>query len=520
VGNILDKIFDDEAFEKILKWADSSMNYPEKADKIEKLMKRYGLKPLDSGTNRICYTHKDYPKVVFKVGFDPQGILDNLNEFHKSSLSELFATSYELDEEGLILVQEKCPTIDFNLFQKKEIKKKIRKMLEKLDEEGFILIDLGLDKHKNYGVDRKGNIRIIDFGYVELKSLGNFSCPHIRYMHNNEKKYCKGVLEYNKDFTMLECDRCGNVFRVDVVLEGYTHTKYKYDKNKIPKYKPSKELDEFYRNFNKHRDRDTLKQFVSLSNKINMKGEGYLTSSNDFLEKLKRLSGSRGVSSDQGVPVEQPQAAQAPVTEETPQQTTRRPLRAYHSTSRGIDVLKTNDQYERETKLASVEEFLKTDKSEEVTKLILDIFTEKVKSNTSEEFDTLIRDLFFERFPHISDALKNIKEQVDESSEYNEVIELCKENNIQIFRSGINNNELHIAMQVEDLKHEPWIVMSHGETIVHINLEAHMKNISQVDHDEETDLIVTSMNTVPLKEFDGNYENAYFGNDEEYDDED
>mgnify|MGYP001286528279 FL=1 len=504
MGKILNDVFPDEVFEKILKWADSSMNYPEKADKIDKLMKKNGLKPLDSGTNRVCYTHKDYPKVVFKVGFDPQGILDNLNEFHKSSLSEDFATSYELDEEGLILVQEKCPTIDFDYFQKKETKKKIRRMLERLDEEGFILIDLGLDKHKNYGVDRKGRIRIIDFGYVELKSLGNFSCPHVRYKGDGEKKkYCKGKLRYNNDFTMLECDKCENVFRIDVVLEGYTETKYK-DNVKIPKYKPSKELDEFYKNFNKHRDRATLKQFVAISNRTNMKGEEE-NLNKSVLQKLKRLSG--GVSSEEKLYVPEDQEIEKSVPEETPPVRNRpkRPISTYYSTSRGIDVLKKDESLERERKLME----------------LTDAFN-LINSDNSEESDKIVRDLFFARFPHVVDALKDVKqkispEELGDDEEIRDMVSICTENNIQIYRSGTNDNEVHIALQFEEVKKDPWIVMSMGETIVHINLKEHMKNILEVDHDEETELIVTCMNTTPLNDFNGDYEKEYFGSDEDDD---
>jgi len=495
---ILKELFDDEAFEKILKWADSSMNYPEKAEKIEKLLKKYSLKPLDSGTNRVCYIHKDYPKVVFKVGFDPQGIVDNLNEYHKSSLHHYFATSYEIDKEGLILVQEKCPTIDYDYFQKKDTKRKIRRMLEELDEEGFILMDLGLDKHKNYGVDRKGNIRIIDYGYVELKSLGNFNCPHYR-LKGDKKKYCKGTLRYNKDFTMLECDECENVFKIDVVLEGYTESKYQ-TKEKMPKYKPSKELDEFYRNFNKHRDRATLKQFVALSDKINAtgKGEENLTAAS-ILEKLKRLN--KGSTNEQHQEVQKVDEPKEKHVSEKPEAT--RNLKVYHSTPRGIDVLKRNDELEKERKLLRLREAY-----------------ELINEDDSEETNKLIRDLFFARFPNVAEALQDIQQRIDEENEeVQEMIRLCKESGIHIFEAGENKDEVHIAFTVEELMKNPWIVMSKDGTVVQIDLRAHMEQIVNVDHDEETDLIVTSMETSPIHKFDGDYENAYFGSGDDEDDE-
>jgi hypothetical protein len=520
MGKILRDIFEEEAFEKILKWADSSMNYPEKADKIDKLMKKYGLKPLDSGTNRIVYTHKDYPKVVFKIGFDPQGILDNLNEYHKASLREEFASSPELDEEGLILIQEKCPTIDFDLFQKKDTKKKIRKILEQLDEEGFILVDLGLDKHKNYGVDKKGNIRIIDFGYVELKSVGNFSCPHIRYKGDGDKKkYCKGHLEYNKDFTKLECSECENVFKIDVVLEGYTETKYA-SAEKLPKYKPSKELDEFYKNFTKHRDRATLKQYVALSNRSDStninNGGGAPEVAHAGLNKLKQLSGNSGSGVSSGeetvkkssVPsqerdsdCDEPQARSSQKEEILPTTETTKPLTVYHSTQRGIDVLKPDEQVDQERNLQSLNQAF-----------------ELINTNLSEDSDKLIRDLFFARFPSVAEAIQDIDKDLRESSE---AAQLCQDAGIEIYAGANNNDEIHFGIQLEQLKKDPWIIMSKGEVIVHINLREHMEKIVQIDTDDETELIVSRMEVTALKEFNGDYEETYFGDgNEESDHED
>jgi len=145
-----------------------------------------------------------------------------------------------------------------------------------------------------------------------------------------------------------------------------------------------------------------------------------------------------------------------------------------------------------------------------------------INSDNSEESDKIVRDLFFARFPHVVDALKDVKqkispEELGDDEEIRDMVSICTENNIQIYRSGTNDNEVHIALQFEEVKKDPWIVMSMGETIVHINLKEHMKNILEVDHDEETELIVTCMNTTPLNDFNGDYEKEYFGSDEDDD---
>jgi hypothetical protein len=225
------------------------------------------------------------------------------------------------------------------------------------------------------------------------------------------------------------------------------------------------------------------------------------------LERMKRLSGGGASSNCEPEKSSVPEPRQRQVEVEEPEEevlpaTNPKQLSVYHSTPRGIDVLKTNDEVVQEEKLLGLSNAF-----------------EMISSDTSEESDRLIRDLFFARFPAVAEAIQDIKEKI-ETDESHEMVKLCEESGIEIFEGSNNKGELHIAIQLESLQKDPWIVMSKGETIVHINLKAHMEKILQVDHDEETELVVTTMHTEALHEFNGDYEEAYFGDPNDDDDED
>lgn len=291
---ILSKVIDNDTLKKIGELVDRPINQKEKADKYKKWLGKCDLETKDMGTNRQVYMHEDYPGVVFKVALDEQGVLDNLNEYEKSNKSKYFPNSQDIDRDGFILVQDRKKTYDVQTFQSKETRKKIRAMLTELDEAGFVLIDLGSDKHKNFGYDKKGNVFVIDFGYVEYKSLANFNCPHYR-IEGDKQKYCKGTLHYNKTFTMLECDKCGNVFMPDVTIEGYTATKYA-EPPKEEKFKPSAELNDFYKRFTKTRDRSTLKKYVEISNTPQNASKGDMSEMNFKEMYLSKFAGRASTS--------------------------------------------------------------------------------------------------------------------------------------------------------------------------------------------------------------------------------
>jgi hypothetical protein len=516
---IISKTIDDDILDKLGKLVESSRNQPDKADKIEKWLKDLRFKPLDMGTNRIVYTHKDYSNVVFKISLDEQGILDNLNEYQKSDMSEYFPKSFDIDQSGYILVQQRCPTISIEDFNDKATRKRIRKILEELSER-FILIDVGSDKHKNFGKDKKGNIYVIDFGYVEINDLGNFNCPHTRYKADDKVKHCKGTLGYTKDFRFLVCDECDNTFRVDVVLEGYTSTKYETSE-KTSWYAPSNELQEFFKSFNKTRDRSTLTKYVELSHN-NQKSieKGEISVSNFREQFLRKIGGQQPaipavinkVANEEHVAKEEEKKSIKPLTivGGGPKSSLVRP---YESTLSGVDILKRNEE------LNSIEE------SDENNGLYGYRYfaRELLKPNLDEDIAAvLLSKLFFEKFPEVKEILEEVQaksvttiileEQI--TMEETTAISLLEEANIELIQPVNNEHELHIAFDVDTLNKHPWIIMSKGDTVVHIDLVAHMEKISEIDHGDETELIASAIEVKPLQDFDGNYEKHYFEDDD------
>jgi hypothetical protein len=196
-------------------------------EKLTTILEKSGFDYLDMGTNRIIFTHPKADNVVFKFGYDKQGKLDNLQEFKIADTYKYFAKSYECDEEGYCLVQECCPHISWDDAQKGgKWHKKMISILEELEPD-FLLEDVGCHVPKNWGIDKKGNLKIIDFGYVlELEEVAlNKYCQEIVNVNkiiegkrdgksSVKPKYCGGKLHYNKDFSKVVCDKCDKKYMV------------------------------------------------------------------------------------------------------------------------------------------------------------------------------------------------------------------------------------------------------------------------------------------------------------------
>jgi len=170
-------------------------------------------------------------------------------------------------------------------------KKEIRKILKKLSAD-YILFDIGFTKrtYKNWATDHKGNPIIIDHGYIEpITEDTSFKCRNLvlKNHKNNKVKQCNGNLSYNKDFTKVKCDKCGEVFNNDVLFRvrldeikamekanGYDNTsgftKSEWldmveRSDKIQKERKQQERDAFIENYYKEKEKKTEKENTKMS---------------------------------------------------------------------------------------------------------------------------------------------------------------------------------------------------------------------------------------------------------------
>jgi len=551
-----------EAMDKIAKWVDRPINQIEKTEKYEKLLKRYGFNQLDLGTNREIYTHEKYPKVVFKIALDEQGVLDNLNEYEKSDKSKYFPMSYDIDTDGYVLIQQRTPVMQLSTFREKEVQKRVRKILRQLDSEGFYLLDLGADKHKNFGMDKKGEIYILDFGYVGYKSLCNFNCPHTRVIKPGKQEFCKGKLDYNKSFTMLVCDECENAFKVDVAMEGYTQTMYAKPPEK-EEFRPSKDLEDFYKSFNKHRDRGTLKRYVSLTKSEENRVMTPVVSTKPITEppsakdRFLALAGKVAAAEDsdkvQLPALDDPmddddeddddEEFDAPRTlrsqiddddddededeeEDEPYvdaegdvyETAPRPI-LHHDEDR--DVVQDNiedGQYQKAMEYLMATGVSEKNSGEIVTALFYERFPEMKRIIT--DFDKEVERRVAEREAifRLEHANANITEKEPEPVLMETIDDISVLEDLGIVVSkpsdGELQNEIHIGMSAENLKKRPIIVISKNDVVYYIDLLAHVDRLIEFKSPLfDGDMIVTSMVAEPVDEFNRDYDDRYFEND-------
>lgn len=553
--SILEKVFKDDyekVMRKLTKLVDEPLNQTDKMDKYEDMFNKYGLMPLDAGTNRVVYEHRKFPHVVFKIALDEQGTLDNGNENEKSDKHTFFPDSYDIDLDCNILVQERADKIDIDFFNKEKTRKRVREMLKELDDAGFLLIDLGSDKHKNFGYRKKNDdLMIIDFGYVEYKSLGNFNCPHVRYPAQNKKpKYCKGTLKYNKTFTRLVCNECDNPFKVDVVLEGYTETKHENQEtsHKPTHFEPTSELKDFYKQFKGSRDKSTLTQYVALSRpKQNIEqdkgcdetvSKTQSTAKSKFLNKIKGNTGKmQQIKKNSGC--EDKSNTIYASDEDDPDFD--RPVVKDHSVAMAQEVIyPTIQQIVEDNKRASVEyiefhedcnntcdhnnEVYESTESEVINVPMQDLLIplkEAEKNNLfelliqnrfndaeeelrrrgvdQEEIDNLLESYYFERFPEMKRLIEDSKRNFEiEKLQFEKEKENCVDHKVEVNSNDINpiqiitetqaGDETHITIDLDNMNDKrPVVITFKGETVYYIDLVEHINRLDRDFVDKEKD---------------------------------
>ena len=204
------EIFTPDMYDDIRTIMKSCSDNQQKAEYIEEEWSDLGFETVGLGTNILTMAHPYYPGVVFKVALDNNGIADNFNDFQLSEVLPRFNRCYARDPNALISVQERLvlPTpYQMDLFMPE-----ILRMLSELSKY-FLVADLSPDMRFNYGLTRKGELKIIDGSdlYPLSQMKDKPRCKRItgEHKHTGEPKYCGGKLKYSKDFKYFICTECG-----------------------------------------------------------------------------------------------------------------------------------------------------------------------------------------------------------------------------------------------------------------------------------------------------------------------
>lgn len=181
-----------------------------------------GFEELDVGTNVYAMHNAKYPGVVFKFAIDDYGIADNFNDvWLYRKLPDLCCKVFAVHPSGIVSVQERKVA-----FRKQErfatFIPQVKQILHRLEKE-FVLVDIGLDKIRNYCINPDGTIGLVDASDIfPIPTEYNFfKCRDLIGTKGSgrHKKYviCGGKLEYDSIYGSLVCSKCGKSFNPSTI---------------------------------------------------------------------------------------------------------------------------------------------------------------------------------------------------------------------------------------------------------------------------------------------------------------
>lgn len=205
------ELFSSEVLDDLTTIMEWSSDNQLKSRKMIEYLSEFGFEDLGLGTNVLAITNPIYPGVVFKLALDCYGVADNINDEWLSESIPHYAKFITRDLTGIVSVQQRYTGIK-SLARLNTFREEILSLLNKLSKK-YLVIDLGLNRFLNYGVDRDGEFIILDgsdlYPVSNAKTL--MVCSRgVGYKGNSHKvKRCGGHLEYDEDFHELVCQKCG-----------------------------------------------------------------------------------------------------------------------------------------------------------------------------------------------------------------------------------------------------------------------------------------------------------------------
>jgi len=195
-----------------------------KAKKTMKILKEYGFEEIMLGTNVLTVKHPKYKDIVYKIAMDDLGQLDGLRDMWYSQLIHSYVNVYYVAPQGVYSIQQKLKNFkDVEHFH--EYIEEVMHIQDSLVEEyDMLLVDMSLKNIYNYGLDENNLIKILDGSdmvqlegrriYCDKKILKKKATKKDRpkKIKDGDIKICNGSLEYDENYHMLICTKCGKEY--------------------------------------------------------------------------------------------------------------------------------------------------------------------------------------------------------------------------------------------------------------------------------------------------------------------
>lgn len=197
----------------------------EKFEEMKKVLTPLGFVRYINGTNRVCFTHIDYPDIILKVAIDKVGLRDSLSEYEVQKIFKPYVCKiYEVDPSGVVALIERVNPIK----RHDQLALVADEMYDVLNRffgaSKFLMEDIGEKYFLNWGIRRGFGLILLDYPYLYKLDKQRVYCTSKNRVRPG---ICGGIIDYDEGFNHLRCKVCGLEYKVrDVahkinpILEG------------------------------------------------------------------------------------------------------------------------------------------------------------------------------------------------------------------------------------------------------------------------------------------------------------
>lgn len=200
--------YDIQELYKIATSSDLSAKPAMKFQLMDTIMKTRGFVRLAGGTNRLVYRHLEIPRIVAKVGYDSEGLRNNIDEYKNQILIKPFCCKvFEVSNCGTVGLFERVERIT-SRYEFGTIADDVYDMITNVLVGKYIVSDIGTNSMYNWGIRYDFGPVLLDFPYIYKLDYSKIICKNVL----EDGSICNGEIDYDPGFNWLKCTKCGKPY--------------------------------------------------------------------------------------------------------------------------------------------------------------------------------------------------------------------------------------------------------------------------------------------------------------------
>lgn len=180
-------------------------------NEIDRVMRSKGMRKFGAGTNRVVYSHPEFPNILFKVAADDVGIRDNPAEFQNQFFLKPFVCKcFEISPCGTVGIFERVNPIT-SREEYLSIADDVFELLTEWVIGEYVVADCGTKFFMNIGVRPGFGVVLLDFPYIYRLDGNKLFCS--KKDPTSISGQCDGIIDYDDGYNFLVCTKCGAVYK-------------------------------------------------------------------------------------------------------------------------------------------------------------------------------------------------------------------------------------------------------------------------------------------------------------------